>query len=548
MCRPSRTIRSLASGFLIAIGLATPGLITLRAAVPTWTTVGSTSNALGGVVTLLENGRVLLTGGRSSPSGAITNRAELFDPTSNTWSLAGSMATVRTGHIAAALADGRVLVAGGLTYGPVSQIVTNGAEIYDPAADAWAGVASMIRTRRAAGAVVLADGRVLVVGGASSVSSGSPHADGEVYDPDTNTWTLTGATNAARTNAIAALLDDGRVLVAGGFNGAAASFDTAEVYDPAANAWSPVASMQNARSGPASVVLDDGRVLVFGGYDATLGTWFTDGEVYDPVTDSWIPTPSAGAVGGEGSAAALRTDGSVIAIGGSIGVNQFSTTAALYDPTSNTWSPSFPPLIPRYGSSAVPIPGARTLVTAGLSTQTDVFGAPNNAPTANAGPDQTVNGCVSCLGVVTLNASASNDLDGDALVYEWSEGASLLATTTDPVQVVSLGLGLGLHTLTLTVTDGAGGRAVDDVRVNVIDIAVNLGAALAQCQADQQALESGIETTLAAIEQNLRVEFKNPSFAIPGGTPQARLQNLGFAITSMTRGQKMALYRGLGGI
>jgi len=44
------------------------------------------------------------------------------------------------------------------------------------------------------------------------------------------------------------------------------------------------------------------------------------------------------------------------------------------------------------------------------------------------------------------------------------------------------------------------------------------------------------------------VEFKNPSFTIPGGTPQARLQNLGFAITSMNKGQKMAVYRGLGGI
>jgi hypothetical protein len=306
--------------------------------------------------------------------------------------------------------------------------------------------------------------------------------------------------------------------------------------------------MQDRRHGAASVALDDGRVLVFGGSDVATEIDYANGEVYDPVADSWTVTPSAGVLGGTFPAAALRTDGTVIAVGGFMNGGA-STTGALYDPSSNTWSASFPSAIPRSTSIAVPIPGARTLVTGGFySNQTDVFGAPNNPPSANAGPDQTISGCVSCLGFGVLDGSGSTDPDNDTLVYEWREGAMLLATTTDPVKLTTIGLGLGVHTLTLIVTDGAGGTASDEVRIEVVDGAGTLLAQLAQCQADNQALESGLEGTLTAIEQNLRTEFKNPLFTIPGGTPQARLQNLGFAITSMTRGQKMALYRGLGGI
>jgi len=559
----SRVMHRVASGSLVAVGFAALCLIPLRAAAPTWTTVGSMSAPrYGGTATPLEDGRVLVAGGKFGSTTLTT--AELFDPTTNTWSPAASMAAARFLHAAGALVDGRVLVAGG-SDGSTSR---NTAEIYNPVANSWSAAASMIRSRSGGCAVVLADGRVLVVGGASYTDNtelrivfgetGNTditgiHSDGEVYDPATNTWTLTGATNTARLYGICALLADGRVLVAGGFNGA--FLGTAEVYDPDTNAWSSVRPMGFRRASPTSVVLNDGRVFVFGGYDTSALMIHTGGEVYDPVSDSWSLTPWVLEFGGVAPTAALRTDGTVLVVGGLIvpgfpwapGVS--SEFGAVFDPSSYTWSPSSPSPERRFAAMAVPIPGARTLVTGGLNTnRTDVFGAPNNRPAANAGPDQTISGCVSCLGLTTLDGSGSSDPDNDTLVYEWREGTTLLATTTDPVKVVTVGLGLGLHTLTLTVTDGAGGTMFDEVAVEVIDLAANLGTALAQCHADQQALENGIEATLAAIEQNLRVEFKNPSFTIPGGTPQARLQNLGFAITSMNKGQKMAVYRGLGGI
>ncbi|MCF7922683.1 MAG: T9SS type A sorting domain-containing protein [Candidatus Marinimicrobia bacterium] len=87
----------------------------------------------------------------------------------------------------------------------------------------------------------------------------------------------------------------------------------------------------------------------------------------------------------------------------------------------------------------------------------DDAAALNNAPVADAGPDQSVN-----IASVTLDGSASSDPDGNLLIYTWSENGSDIATGVDP----TVTLAHGSHTITLTVSDGELSDT-DDVVVDV---------------------------------------------------------------------------------
>lgn len=103
-----------------------------------------------------------------------------------------------------------------------------------------------------------------------------------------------------------------------------------------------------------------------------------------------------------------------------------------------------------------------------LSNQNFTFGAgasiafTNHAPTAIAGPDQTVNAAANGTATVNLDGSASNDPDGDSLTFTWA-GPFGLVNGTQP-QVT---LPVGVNVLALTVDDGKGGTASANVTITV---------------------------------------------------------------------------------
>ena len=103
--------------------------------------------------------------------------AEIYDPTSGTWTPTPSMAYPHAYHSASLLADGRVLVAGAGDggYGASSE-----AEIYDPSTDSWTTAPNMSTEHGWHDATSLQDGRVLVVGGYPGAPGTAP---AEVYDP-----------------------------------------------------------------------------------------------------------------------------------------------------------------------------------------------------------------------------------------------------------------------------------------------------------------------------------------------------------------------------
>lgn len=234
----------------------------------------------------------------SSPSGDAASAKPTEEALAVSPRAVPSMSSARWGHTATVLPDGRVLVAGG--FGPgdgTGSLAIRECEIYDPVTNTWKRVASMKGPHGLSRAVLLPDGRVLVVGGLSGPPWGKlTYAANEIYDPATNTWTLARA-SARRVGHTATLLADGRVFVAGGSNykaypGRYSSLRTAEIYDPATNSWTPAAPLPRPRGEHTAALQPDGRVLVAGfavEHYAGEQTRSTEGgiDLYDPATNTW---------------------------------------------------------------------------------------------------------------------------------------------------------------------------------------------------------------------------------------------------------------------
>jgi hypothetical protein len=217
----------------------------------TWTATGGMVAArIFHTATLLPDGRVLVAGGAAAIDGKTRlATAELYDPASGTWSATRNMNVARgnssQAFTATLLSDGRVLVAGG----DVNGHMLASAELYDPNSGTWTLAGSMKDGRQDQTATLLRDGRVLVTGGPSG-PDGSPTASAELYDPNSGplgesgigSWSVTPSMAEARYDHTAILLSNGTVLVMGGFGKPTLNPDTqqyelpvlssVELYDP----------------------------------------------------------------------------------------------------------------------------------------------------------------------------------------------------------------------------------------------------------------------------------------------------------------------------
>src|SRR5262249_60483636 len=108
-------------------------------------------------------------------------------------------------------------------------------------------------------------------------------------DPASRTWPAPGSLNTAPTSRTAALLPDGDVLVAGGFDSSSNPSASAELYDPASGTWAVTGSLHTGRHDHTATLLPNGKVLVAGGLNVDIVTL---AEVYVYETASLARTAS----------------------------------------------------------------------------------------------------------------------------------------------------------------------------------------------------------------------------------------------------------------
>ncbi len=260
------------------------------------------------------------------------------------------MKTARDYHTATLLRNGKVLVAGGYT-GPLGSVVLGSTELYDPVTNRWIEAAPMLIPHASHTAALLPDGKVLVASGRSSVGD---TVEAETYDPANNVWSKAGNLAAARTSATAIVLSSGKVLVIGGNAGAN---PPAELYDPAANSWSRLPNTSQHQINVAAL-LSNGKVLVLG----DESNWsYQFSATYDPRSNTWSsigrpPISLASAVQlGNGKVLFVRNPAP----------NSDSRRTELYDPALDAWHDAARMEINGVWGTATALPGGRALVAGG---------------------------------------------------------------------------------------------------------------------------------------------------------------------------------------
>ena len=270
---------ALAAGIALAIGCGGGGSSgrgsTLQPPPPanSFTVVTNMNSPRSGhTATRLTDGRVLIAGGspRVAP-GEITSvlaTSELFDPASKSFAQSATMAISRFGHSAVRLLDGRVLVMGGTSFcNTVFCSQTATAEIFDPATESFTSPGSMLSARTGFSATLLQDGRVLVAGGFSHFCPGLFScylSSAELFDPASGTFSSTGSMTMPRSNATATELNNGMVLIAGGQDNSG-PLSTLELFDPAKGIFTLAGNMLTPRRLHSAVALSNGDVLLAGG-------------------------------------------------------------------------------------------------------------------------------------------------------------------------------------------------------------------------------------------------------------------------------------------
>jgi Abnormal spindle-like microcephaly-assoc'd, ASPM-SPD-2-Hydin/Galactose oxidase, central domain len=372
----------------------------------------------------VDAGQVLIAGGdQGSTVGSPT--AELFNPSGGTFSCVGglssstfqcnaSMTSARFGHTATLLTSGtesgEILIAGGLSSSFTPSTVLNTAELFNPASNTFSCVGgvssspplcnqSLNTARNGHYGLVLTTGpnagHVLIAGG--SDQNGAPIASAELYDPTAGTFSCIGGStsgacnsvmSAGRAGASATVLNDGRILFAGGISGSAAagytSIGSAEIYDPVENKFAATGNMITARAGHSAVLLNNGDVMMIGGATGSVGggtstselqlafdsevngAMLNSTEIFDPTTGTFAP--------GGALSESRAVISAIVVQQGTVGPTIVPTSTPTASPTSGTPSAT-PTSTPTATSTASPS------ITATPSPTATATASPTPTPT-----------------------------------------------------------------------------------------------------------------------------------------------------------------------
>jgi N-acetylneuraminic acid mutarotase len=268
-----------------------------------WTRRIRMPTARAGLVAAKVNGVIYAIGGRGT---AALQKVEAYDPNTSTlvpWIPRAPLPAARELPNGAAVINGKIYVAGGLTaLGPTSSLY-----VYNAASNSWSTKKPMPIRSHGGGAVAI-DGKLWVI---TTQAGDSGRFTGPTrlfrYDPAADTWSEREPAPHRHHRAAVGVIG-GKIYVAGGMTKTIRNEVTyqyepepwreLDVYDPATNVWTTKASMPTARWGAAAGVID-GKLYVAGGRGANYSE-LTAMEMYDPATNSWAArakmlTPREGA-------------------------------------------------------------------------------------------------------------------------------------------------------------------------------------------------------------------------------------------------------------
>jgi hypothetical protein len=344
--------------------------------------------------TLLSNGNILVAGGLSCTApGTCTylNSAELYDPVAGKATNTGGLATARSAP-AVLLADGRVLIAGGFTCDISGTCFSSGnAEIYDPVSGTFKSTGSLIAARNGHTMTRLNSGQVLIAGGESCYTTTcNTLSTAELYDPKTGIFIPTGNLTAARFNASAVALNNGLILIVGGFDGTTYP-GQAELYDPVKGVFTgALPTLNTPRFGATATLLNSGKVLVAGGSTCNLPECPSSvAELYDPVANSFIYAPGNLNVARLNHTATLLTNGHVLIAGGdsSCGTScTEDTSTELFDPATGRFIYGQLLATARSGHSSTLLPSGNVAVTGGIDAGTTLASVESYQPASLVPP------------------------------------------------------------------------------------------------------------------------------------------------------------------
>jgi hypothetical protein len=296
------------------------------------------------------------------------------------------MSAARVWAAAILLNNGLVLVAGGAP--TVNDLAAASAELYNPSTGQWRLTGSMNFAREREGMTLLPNGKVLVEGGTVGgyLGVGPNLASAEIYDPNTEVWTLTGSMALPRVNHQATLLNNGLVLVEGGaadegcpspapcsptptttpnLTPLPGILATSEVYDYTTGTWSRNGNLSTGRERQTATLLQSGQVLITGGVSPTLMI-LSSAELYNPLNAHWTLTGSMNQQR-ETFQSTLLPSGQVLAEGGlDLLSGEPTNSAELYDPGTGTWSTTGSMAVARSRFTATLLNNGLVLVVGGV--------------------------------------------------------------------------------------------------------------------------------------------------------------------------------------
>jgi hypothetical protein len=326
------------------------GTVTAGERMASPTTVATARGRNDHAAVLLPDGTIFLGGHGFAYAPPIYDTADIFDPATNAV-YPRDLPGVDLGPPAILLLDGRLWLG-------------KGNVIYDYRTGEFSPAAPPLGTFVDDSTTLLQDGRLLKVGGYVYVSQLQTYIyrrRAELYDPETDSWTLTGSLNEVRSGHTATLLPDGTVLVAGG------SGLQAEIYDPQTGEFTPTGAMTRQRSRHQAVPLHDGDVLIISTHnDADLSA-----ELYDWTTGTFTVTGSPHFPRNNPATIALLPNGKVL-LDGAYGRRTSAQSRApeLYDPVTGSFIRDAGTSSSIFGHSATPLPDGRVVMAGGWAGDT----------------------------------------------------------------------------------------------------------------------------------------------------------------------------------